>query len=123
MPGLFERFRRTVEAAEPGIVPTPADMDDQAPARAIQATDEQLIASLRRELAARDTTIGRLQEQLLARPTVPTSDRHCPNCEGLKRTIGLLREERRELRGRLASYQIEATRGQHIQLVIGEREW
>lgn len=114
MPGLFERFRRAVEAAEPGIVPTPADMDDDAPARAIQATDEQLIASLRRELAARDTTIGRLQEQLLARPTVPTSDRHCPNCAGLEKTIALLQDERGELRRRLTGYQLAETRGQRL---------
>lgn len=72
----------------------------------IAVSDREQIASLHRQLAAKDATIGRLTDQLLAAPKVPTGDRHCPNFAGLEQTVRLLQDERRDLRKQLARHEL-----------------
>lgn len=97
---LLARMRR----AQPGALTTSV----------LAVSDQEQIASLQRQLTAKDATIGRLTEQLLAAPTAPAGDGRCPGCAGLERTVRQLEGERNQLRGQLAAYRLEETRHQRV---------
>jgi len=111
----FQWFAREVDAAEPGILDAP-QLEDTTPIPSpseLLATDGEQVASLLRQLDAANSTVAQLQEQLL-KPPPKTGWHGCPNCAGLRETVRLLREERGELRGRLARHELAAAREQQL---------
>jgi hypothetical protein len=96
--GLFQRFARTVESAEPGIVDGPAEDADREPAPAYYAEDHPKAGLWERPLTTAPVQV----------------ERHCPGCTGLTRTVRQLQDERRQLRAQLARHELAATRGQRL---------
>jgi hypothetical protein len=100
MRDLFQRFRRMVEAAEPGIVDGPAGLEaeDDKP-----EPEPPFIY-----YAENHAEAGRWDRPVIPAPAADL--RHCPNCAGLEQTVALLQGERRELRRRLAKRELPTTR-------------
>jgi len=125
--GVPDAVRVSAEPIDPDALPAPPpasapDADPRAvgrwhtgqdaPTQAAINQDAELIEDLRTVLEARDRHIASLEQQLRERPTpAPSSPpQACGTCTGLRATVRQLRDERADLRKRLAAFELPAAR-------------